>query len=162
MNKKTSHLVNEAFALFGVKTFFELARAYTAVDQIYMKGQRWDAFDPSLMTNKAKSVLEQIDPVDLEEHDREWHQEILWFWYHHAISYAIWKAKDRHLAQTYADSALKLHSNTNRITKLLWFLVYDKVAEAREWMNTAPIDADEVEHANGLDLIIEYERGEFF
>ena len=170
MNESTSNLVNEAFTLLGVENFFALSRAYTREDQKLMKNQGWDANNPDLITNKVKTILEQIDPNDLDEADREWHSEILWFWYHHAVSYAIWRARDRALAQTYADKALALQTECqppeqgqpNWLTRLLWLLVHDKVVEAKKWMAEMPADADGVERANGFELISEYERGGFF
>ena len=170
MNESTSSLVDEAFTLLGVENFFALSRAYTREDQKLMKSGEWDANDPDLITNKVKTILDQIDPHNLDEADREWYSEILWFWYHHAVSYAIWRVKDRKLSQAYADKALALqvecqppeHGQQNWLTKLLWLLVHDKVTEAKQWMAEMPADADGVERTNGFDLISEYERGEFF
>ncbi len=170
MNTSTLCLVNEVFTLLGVGDFFALSRVYNQEDQKLMKSGEWDADNPTLITNKVKTILEKIDPHDLDEADRKWYFEILWFWYHHAVSYAIWRAKDRTLAQAYADKALILqaecqppeYGQQNWLTKLLWFLVHDKVIEAKQWMAEMPADADDVERASGFDLISEYERGEFF
>lgn len=170
MSKSTMALMNEAFQLLGVTSFKDLSLAYTREDQKLMKSGEWDARNSTLITNQVKTLLEQIDLNDLGESDREWCSEILWFWYHHAVSYAIWRARDRALAQAYASKALALqaecqppeHGQQNWLTKLLWFLVHDNVAKAKQWMAEMPSGADPVEHANGLELIKEYERGEFF
>lgn len=156
----TSKLVNEAFSLLGVQNFYDLSRAYTREDQILMKSGDWDPNNPSLITNQTKVILEKIDPKELNESDRMWLNEILWFWYHHAISCE----RNRIQAQAYATKALELQTKNhpNRITKLLWFLVYDKVTEAKQWMADAPPDKDEIEHQNGLDLIHEYEEQKFW
>lgn len=170
VSESTTASMNEAFQLLGVTNFKDLSLAYTREDQKLMKSGKWDAHNPALITNRVKTLLEQIDPSNLRKSENEWRSEILWFWYHHAISYAIWKAKDRLLAQVYAIRALGFQAvsqprekgHRNRLTELFWHLVYDRVSEAKQWMAEMPPGADPVEHANGLELIKEYERGEFF
>lgn len=158
MNKETSRLVNEAFVILGVQTFLDLSRAYSREDQVLMKSREWDAYNPFLITNQVKAILEQIDPTDLGESDRMWRDEILWFWYHHAVSCE----RNRIQAQAYAAKALELQGNDhpNRITKLLWFLTHDRVYEAKEWV--AKIPTDSVECQTGLDTIREYEERKFW
>ncbi len=94
--------------------------------------------------------------------DRVWLNEIIWFWYHHAISYAI-RINNRVLAQAYAEKALLFqdyHQPTNRITKLLWFLTRDRVGDAAEWIE---IDPEHSDYQTGIDLLDEYRsRGGFF
>lgn len=160
MKEQTAKLADEAFTLLGVNTFFELSRAYTSEDQKLMKSRAWDAYNPALITNKVKVILEKIDPNDLDETDRVWRNEILWFWHHHAISCE----RSRSRAQAYADKALALQGedHPNRITRLLWFLVYDRVKEAKMWMANSPPDADPIEYQTGLDTISEYERRKFW
>ena len=160
MNDQTSRLVNEAFTLLGVHTFLELSRAYSHEDQKLMKSREWNAYNPTLTTNRVKAILEQIDPSELNESDRMWRDEILWFWYHHAVSCE----RNRVQAQTYATKALELQGDDhpNRITRLLWFLTYDKVDEAKQWLVEAPAEADEVEDQTGLDTIREYEQRKFW
>ncbi len=164
MKEATAEKVHEAFDLLHVDNFFALSRAYTREDQKLMKKGKWDASRPSLLTNKVKSILEKIDPHDLSNDDRQWHAEIMWFWYHHAISFAIWKAKDRIAAKEYAQKALDWQGDNhpNRLTKLLWFLVHDELGKAKKWMKVRPDHADKVEHKNGLELIAQYEAGKFF
>jgi hypothetical protein len=156
MKEQTTKLVDEAFALLGVNTFLNLSLAYSREDQKLMKSRTWDAYNPALITNQVKAILEQIDPNDLEEADCMWRNEILWFWHHHAISCE----RSRSRAQAYADKALALQSDDhpNRITRLLWLLAYDRVDDAKQWMADAPSDADPVEHQTGLDVIREYEQ----
>lgn len=158
MNEKTSRLVNEAFVLLGVQNFLDLSNAYSREDQVLMKNGEWDAYNPSLITNQVKAILEQIDPNDLRESDRMWYSEILWFWYHHAVSCE----RNRVQAQAYATKALELQSDDhpNQITKLLWFLTHDKVSRAKEWAAKIPIDS--IEHQTALDTIREYEERKFW
>lgn len=165
MKGSTSHLVHEVFGLLGVDNFKDLSLAYSREDQKLMKSGEWDPQNPALITNRVKKLLEQIDPNDLSENDRSWYFEVLWFWYHHATSCTSW-ITNRPLAQAYATKALALQEKCqpegfcqpNRITRLLWLLVHDRVDEAREWMAQKPVGADEVEHKNGLELIEEYEQ----
>jgi hypothetical protein len=158
MNENTSRLVSEVFVLLGVDNFKDLSLAYSREDQVLMKSQAWNAYNSSLITNRVKAILEQIDPEDLGESDRMWRDEILWFWYHHAVSCE----RNRIQAQSYADKALGLQSDDhpNQITKLLWFLTHDKVNNAKEWV--AKIPTDSVEHQTGIDVIEAYEERKFW
>lgn len=160
MDSAISESIRKAFVLFGVESFLNLQRAYTEEDQRLMKAGLWDDRDPSLLTNQTKMILEQVDPDGLTEEDREWWHEIMWFWYHHAVSSAIWRQKDRALAQRYATKALEFQSqdHPNRITRLLWYLVHDQLAEAKIWVR----DTKGIERQTGDELVVEYERGEFF
>ncbi len=160
MKAEASVLVAEAFSLLGVQDFRNLSLAYSREDQKLMKSGGWDARNPDLITNRVKTLLERIDPNDLIESDREWWSEILWFWYHHAVSCE----RSRIKAQSYAAKALELQGDDhpNRITKLLWFLTHDRVDEAKRWVAEAPPDTDRIEHQTGLDLIREYEQRKFW
>ena len=133
-----------------------------------MKSQKWDPKNPALITNQVKVILEQIDPNDFNEDDRSWYFEVLWFWYHHAVSCTSW-ITEQPLAQAYATKALALQEKCqpegfgqpNRITRLLWLLVHDKVDEAKKWITDKPPGADEIEHQSGLYLIQDYEQRKF-
>ena len=162
INPGMEEKIREAFDLLKVSSFRELSRVYGEKDQELMKTRTWDDKSPELITNRVKNVLEQMNPAELSEEDRMWWHEIMWFWYHHAISYAIWKRKDKQLAQLYADKALELQmpDHPNKITKLLWFLVRDKLEEVKEWMKTEKFIDYEFETAQAT--LKEYENGEFF
>ncbi len=126
-----------------------------------MKSFLWDYSNPDLITNKIKNIIEGANPNELTEEEREWRQEILWFWYHHAISCAIWRYKDKDKAKMYSNQALQYQSkdNPNQITKLLDFLVSGHLQEAEEWAEKIQ---DKVESKTAADLIGEYKRKEFF
>ena len=160
-DESTAEKVQRAFTLLGVTNFRDLSLAYTREDQKLMKVQdAWDDKDPTLITNQAKSILEGIDPSGLDEYDRVWWREIIWFWYHHAISCAVWKHKDRALAQQYADKAREIQGSLghpNRITELLRLLVHNEVEEARDMVHGLRAEAYAARR-----LLVEYERGEFF
>ncbi len=167
MNKKTHQLINRAFKLLSVSelNFKELHDAYVRCDQKLMKSGRWNATNPKLVINKVRETLEEIDLCELEESDRSWCAEILWFWYHHATSCTDWEVHPR-LVQDYSQKALDYQQisqpedkgQPNRITKLLNLLAYGKLEEAKEWMKVRPDSADKVEHQTGLDLIKTYEK----
>ena len=50
----------------------------------------------------------------------------------------------------------------NRITRLLWHLVHDRLAEAKIWMEQSINLWHLVELESAKEIIEEYERGEFF
>ena len=64
----------------------------------------------------------------------------MWFWYHHAVSCAIYKYQDKTAAKEYVEKASE-HllisqpdpEKRNQITNLFYLLLDDKYEEAREW-----------------------------
>lgn len=171
--------LQEAYDLLGAHTPLELEHLYDEADQSLMKSGEWDYDNPELVTNKIKDILEQIDPSLLTEKEAEWRQEILWFWYHHAISCAIWEKNDREAAKLYAEKALEVKpvDAKNQITQLLYFLVHDKVKEAEEWIENIPDrfrkfsdkepseenpELENPEKNTGEELLAEYKEGKWF
>lgn len=153
--------LREAYALLGASTPLELLNQYTKEDQKLFKLGEWDYENPDFVTNKIKDILEVIDPNDLTEEEKTWRQEILWFWYHHAISCAIALHKDREKAKEYTEKALELQSedHPNKITHLLYFLANEKIEEAEEWVETI---SEEPEKTTARELLDEYKKGELF
>ena len=109
--------------------------------------------------NKIKSIIEQVGLDILASDEKDWAQEILWFWYHHAVSSAIWGHNDKAAAQKFSAQALAYQpeGHPNQITKLLYLLAYDHVDEAKAWALTI---SDDAEKATAQLLIAKYERGE--
>jgi hypothetical protein len=153
--------IREAYELLGAKDPLELHKLFSEEDQRLMKSKEWDYENPDLITNKVKNILEFADESSMAEDEIFWRQEILWFWYHHAISTAVYRYIDKELAKEFADKALSLQDedHPNKITKLLALLVNNKLEEAKEWKKNIPV-GDETQTAK--ELIEEYERGEFF
>lgn len=151
--------LKEAYELLNAKTPLELNGRYAEEDQKLFPAL-WDYENPGLITNKIKDIAESVDPNKLTEEEREWRQEILWFWYHHAISCALWRHKDKKTAETYAAKALSLQSedHPNQITRLLYFLTRDELRDAEDWAARIE-DTDEKETA--LAVIDEYKQGLF-
>lgn len=153
--------IARAYVLLDAKTPLELSNLYLAEDQKLMRSGSWDYKNPELIVNKIKNILESIDPRSLTEDEREQRQEILWFWNHHAISCAIWRYKDREGAKMYATKALEYQpsGHPNQTTRLLDFLVNDKVQEAEMWAQSI---TEEPEKSTVTSLLAEYKEGLFF
>jgi len=153
--------LKKAYELLGAKTPLELSNLYSIEDQKLMKSNNWDYANPDLITNKVKNILESINESDLTDEEKEWRQEILWFWYHHAISCAIWRYQDKEAAKLYASRALEYQSedHPNKVTKLLHLLVNDQFEEAEEWAQTIQ---EEPEKGTGSELLKEYKEQGFF
>jgi hypothetical protein len=153
--------MREAYHLLGASTPLELSNKYTEEDQKLWMTQAWDYENPDLITNKVKELVEHIDPTNLAENEREWRREIIWFWYHHAISCAIGRYKSRKDAQEFSRKALMWQDadHPNKITRLLDYLVHDDVKGAREWAHR--ID-EEPEKTTAQNLLQKYEANQFF
>lgn len=153
--------LKEAYILLDAKSPMELSNLYSEEDQKLMGTQTWDYGNSELVTNKIKEILERTDISALSEEEKEWRNEILWFWYHHAISCAIWRYKDQHAAQEYSARALELQSDEhpNQITRLLYFLTRDQLNEAETWATEI---REEPEKSTAADVIDWYKKGEFY
>ena len=140
-----------------------LSEKYSEEDQKLMKSESWDYNNSNLIINKVKSILEKVNVESLSEQEKEWHNEIFWFWYHHAISCAIGRYKDIEKAKYYAAEAMNYQSKSegghpNQITKLLYLLVNDKLEEAEQFDKIAKY-GDEDEKQSGKELIENYKNG---
>ena len=153
--------LREAYRLLGAKTPRALSNRYSEEDQILMRARTWDYNNPALITNQIKGIVESVAPDTLHPTEEEWAEEILWFWYHHAISCAIGRYRDRNAAKVYAQKALEHQSieHPNKITKLFDLLLNEKVTEAKTWAARID-DADEIKTA--AELIQEFEQGKWF
>ncbi len=148
------------YTMFGVRSAKELHNVYAELDQQLMKEGRWDYTNPSLLTNRVRCALARVDLEKLDEEEREWCREIIWFWHHHAISCAIGR-HNKPEAQFHAEEALRYQGkgHPNQITYLLHLLVHDKIECAESW--AAQIVCD-VERNTAAELIREYKAGLFF
>ena len=165
IEKENKSSLQDAYELLGVDNAFDLHRRYCEEDQKLMKSNQWDYDNQELVINKLKNVLEQVDVSKLSEEELEWHQEILWFWYHHAVSCAIWKKQDKMASQEYAAKALEHQlisqpdpEKRNQITTLLSLLVNDKYEEAKQWAAQISID---YEKETAKDIIEEWPTVKF-
>jgi len=152
--------MREAYLLLNAHTPLELSNRYTEEDQKLMATAKWDYNNPDLITNKVKELLENIDPINLTGAENEWRNEILWFWYHHAISCAIYRYKDKLTARSCAKKALLWQDSNhpNKITRLFDFLLNDDLVGAEDW---AGLINKEPERSTARKLIDGYKRGEY-
>jgi hypothetical protein len=151
----------KAYSLLKVGTPRDLSDKYLEEDQKIVTSKNPDYHDQRLITNKVKNILEKIDARFLSKEEKCERRLILWLWYHHAISYAIWGYKDKKRAQKYSSLALKYQpaKHPNHLTRLLYLLVRNKVSAAEKWIKT--IDDNE-ERATALCLLKFYNEGGFF
>lgn len=153
--------MKELYVLLGASTSKEFSNLYTKEDQKLMKSGAWDYNNSELLVNKIKEGLKNINPDLLSPEEKDWRNEVLWFWYHHAISCAIWRYKDREKAKEYSERAIfyQDEDNPNQITKLFYLLVRDNLEEAKEWVMQIN---DDVERDTANHLLKEYqEKGSF-
>lgn len=160
--------MKEAYGLLNAHNPKELSKLYDIEDQKLFKSKEWDYKNPDLIINRVKDILENTDENNLTEEEKEWRQEILWFWYHHAISFAISKYKDKETAKTFATKAVEMQpeNNPNKITKLLFLLLNDQLIEAEKLATSIPeIILDDgkpnPEPQTARDLIEYYKQGMF-
>ena len=151
--------LDRAYALAGVNKPLALHEAYCELEQPIFVSREWDYNNPYQLHNWIKEELEDINFSKLSEEECVWCREILWFWYHHAISCAIWK-NDRVAAQVYSMGALYYQEDghPNQITRLLYYIAHDRLDEAKAW---AANITDEDEGPTAIDIISWYEQGLF-
>ena len=157
--KKESNL-QQVYDILRASTPLEMSQLYTKEDQKLMKAKKWDYDNPSLVVNIVKNLLEKIDPTTLTKDEAKWRQEVLWFWYHHAISCAISK-NDKMAAQRYADKAVVLQKSNhpNKITLLLYNLVHDELEHAELHARTI---TKEPEKSTARDILVMYKEKGFW
>lgn len=143
------------YSTFGVQNSEELYDLYFQEDQRLMDSHSWDYDNSDLIVNKIKNSIENVGDIGLTKEEKDTKESILWFWYHHATSCALFQKKDKEKAKVYSTKALehKDNRNSNQITKLLYFLANDDLTEASNW-------ADKIENPTekqtALNLIKDY------
>jgi hypothetical protein len=155
--------LKEAYRLLDVKTPRELQESYEIKDKKLMKSGIWDYYDQNLITNKIKKILENVDENELTSEEEDVVHKILWLWYQEAINCAIWKYRNREKAKECAEKALNYQKGKypNKITRLLYFLVNDKLEEAEEWEKIIEAE-DGKERKMANHLVSEYKKHNFF
>jgi len=144
-----------AYEILGANTPFELSRAYVKAEQVLFKDRSWDYDDVNQVQNIIRGILESVDEANLLEEEIEWRNEILWFWYHHAVSIAGWK-KDKEKQRNFSEKALQYQGdNPNMLTRIMYLLVHDRIAEAEAWMISKAGDADQ---ETALEMLKNYKQ----
>lgn len=134
--------MREAYVILGATTPLELSHKYTEAEQELFISHKWDYDNPEQIQNKIKDILESVNENALTEEEREWRDEILWFWYHHAISVTDWK-RDKVKMRLFSTKALEFQDNPNILTRVMYFLAHDQVGDAEQWLDSRKGDPDE-------------------
>lgn len=151
--------MREAYDLLGATTPLELSNLYSKKENPSFISHEWDYDNPDQIQNKVKNILENVNESELTEDEREWREEILWFWYHHAISCANWK-KDKEKMKEFSQKALEYQGNNpNILTRTMFLLAHDQIEEAEEWVQSKEGDED---HGTALEFIENYKEFGFF
>ena len=150
----------DAYRVAGVEDIRAFFDTYMEEDQRLMHSHQWDYENPLLLTNQVKEILSKIDLDTLNEEEHWRCNEILYWWHHHAISSAIWRQKSRADAIFHTNEALRYRGeeHPNKITRLFYFLIHDKLEEAEAWAKQ--VHKDEREAAEWM--LQEYKAGRFF
>lgn len=151
--------IKEAYFLLNARTPLELNNLYTAEDQKLMKSGSWDYNNSDLIINRVKTILEDSGEDGLTDEEKKWRKEILWFWYHHAISCAVFLHKDKEAAKRYITKALEYKDadHPNKITDILGLLIEDRIVEAEELAEKMDTDKQ-----TAVELIQEYKKNGLF
>ena len=133
-NTKTSPM-RDIYEQLDVVTPKELSDKFTELDQELMRNREWDYENDELVLNKLKEQLENVDAEELTDEESRWRNEILWFWYHHATSMALFGYKDDEQAGLFAEKALSYQADDhpNKLTKLLQILSSGDVVAAETY-----------------------------
>jgi hypothetical protein len=153
--------MREAYLMLDATTPFELSRNYVKYEQVLFKSGKWDYDNPEQTQNKIKQILESVDASNLTEEEVEWRNEILWFWYHHAISVAH-NNKDKEKMKFFSTKALEYQDDNpahNPLTRTMYLLSHDKIKEAEDWLDSKKGHPDE---EYGREIIDYYKKNGWF
>jgi hypothetical protein len=133
-----------------------LSNVYSMYDQAAFKDKSWDYDNPNFICRRVVELIEGLPDDEITIEEREWFQEICWFFHHHSASYAIFLKKDKNRAKEEVELALNFQANDhpNKITKLLYYLLSDMLREAEEYVKTI----NGVEFETALWLIDKYKN----
>jgi tetratricopeptide (TPR) repeat protein len=159
---KSKSVLKEVYGRFSANDPGELRIVYLDADQELMKQNKWDYGDTTQISNQIVSMIEEVGIENVkDEKEQRWIKHILWMWHHHAISCALWRYGDKQAAQFHAQKALELQpkDHPNKITRLLFYLVFDRLTEAEEWAGTITTEPEKTTAQYDLRL---YKKGDFF
>ena len=156
--------LQRAYMLLNASTSAELATKFIQEDQRLLKNGEWDYQNKELILNQVKEIVEDLFKTGFttgSTFDDDDLRDALWFWYHHATGQAIWNNKDRVKARQFSAKALEyqISENPNQITRLLYLLVRDELAEAESWLETITNEPDK---SVSRGIMKEYSEGNFF
>lgn len=148
--------------MFSCTEMFELIEKNNKADQKLMYADEWDYKDTGQLPNKIREALEKVDVATITDpYEKEWYPHILWLWYHHAISCALWKHGNKNDALEYSEKALSIQpkDHPNKITKLLYLLIREDLEEAEKWAKTIETEPEKTTAQHDID---KYKNGNFF
>ncbi len=159
---KDQSVLKDVYIAFSVNDPGELQDLYMSEDQKLMKAKKWDYNNPNLIPNKIKNMIEGIGISNIiDKKEKQWIQNILWMWHHHAISCALWRYGDKKATMKYSEIALKLQpdDHPNKITQLLYFLIRDEIENAEKWAKSITEEPEKTTAQYNIEL---YKKGDFF
>lgn len=155
--------LKEAFKLLNASNVSDLCKKFIAEDQRLIKAQALDYKNKALVINKAKEIIERAIEQGFsgEKQENDDLRDVLWFWYHHATGYAIWRYRDKTKAREFSKKALnyQVADNPNKITRPLYLLVHDRKTEAEDWLKTI---SEEPEKTASQGIMTEFNTRNLF
>ena len=143
---------------YGVASVIGLETMCQNVDQERMKSGMWDYKNTTSLNTRIVRDLERVTRSDLTEDERWRVEQMIWMWYHHAVSCAIYKYKDREAALGFVRKALeyqkRIPNHPNKITSLFLLLLNGKIRKAWESMKRM----GRIERNTAQDIISEWEK----
>ncbi len=145
--------LREAYLLLNAKTPLELFLNYTKEEQVLFINKTWDYENPEQIQNIVKNILESVDVSTLNDDEKFWRDNILWFWYHHAISVAGWM-KDKEKQKQFSEIAVSFgEEHTNLLTKIMYLLTHDRLKEAEE---LTILNQDDPDNETAVEMLENY------
>ena len=123
---------------FNVRDVYDLSELHLAIDQQQIKTDTFKLHSKKNINNRIKNALETLDIRKIKNSDeQEVVKDILWLWYHHACTIAIWKKGDIKAGKRYCKKALSYlyEGHPNKMTWLIMLLLEGKIDEAKKWVS---------------------------
>ncbi len=124
--------IKNALILLGATDPHDLFLKYVQVEQKHFKDGSWDYNNSDQVQNIIKETLESVNEAELTETEAEWRNQILWFWYHHAVSIAD-RNRDKEKMKQFSENAIKYEDESNILTRTMYLLCHDKIDDAEKW-----------------------------
>lgn len=142
---------------YSVQTVAELAQLADDDDQRLMRSLEWD-YEVDALHTQIVNDLKRVPRKELVG-DEKWQvEQVIWFWYHHATSCAIYRHNNRKKALNFVQKALqyqtRIPDHENKVTLLLHLLLKGKLSEAKALVPT--MHKDEIE--TGRELVEEWKE----
>jgi hypothetical protein len=145
---------------FGCSDVYELNALNLSYDQELVRRNAFSLIDKTFTNNQIKEDLLGVDVSYLPEFERRVVQNMLWLWFQHATTVAIWKESNLDLARELCARAVSYlyPTHPNKITYMIDMLLRHDVEGAKKWLGS---EVSEVEREYGEYLLKEYEKGVF-